>query len=62
MLDKIAWLRREYPNAIIEVDGGINAQTAKSVKDAGANIVVSSNYILGGNGDPKIAYEILKQI
>ena len=62
MLDKIAWLRREYPNAIIEVDGGINAQTAKSVKDAGANIVVSSNYILGGTGDPKIAYEILKQI
>jgi ribulose-phosphate 3-epimerase len=67
-LPKIAWLRREYPHAIIEIDGGITAQTAKSVKDAGADFVVSSNYLFGSStagapaGDPKIAYEILKQI
>jgi ribulose-phosphate 3-epimerase len=66
-LDKIAWLRREYPHAIIEVDGGMNADTARSVKNAGADLIVSSNYIFGdGSGsdgtDPKIAYGILKQI
>lgn len=69
-LEKIAWLRREYPHAIIEVDGGINAHTARSVKDAGADLVVSSSYLFGTPDDaavgiaenPKIAYEILRQV
>ena len=62
MLDKIKWLRREYPHAIIEVDGGMNAQTGRAVKDAGADIIVASNYLFGNGTDPKTAYEILKQI
>ena len=66
MIEKIAWLRREYPNAIIEVDGGINAETARLVKNAGTDLIVSASYLFGrlgeGNaGDPKTAYEILKQ-
>jgi ribulose-phosphate 3-epimerase len=62
MVDKIAWLRREYPNAIIEVDGGMNAQTARTVKDAGADLIVSSSYLFGGGNDPKTAYGILREI
>jgi ribulose-phosphate 3-epimerase len=60
-IEKIAWLRREYPHAIIEVDGGMNPQTAQTVKRAGADLIVSSSYLFG-DGDPKTAYEILKQI
>ena len=30
----------------IEVDGGINSETAKQVKEAGANILVAGNYII----------------
>lgn len=60
-LEKIKWLRREYPHAIIEVDGGMNAETARSAKDAGADMVVSANYLFG-NGDSKSNYEILKEI
>ena len=33
----------------IEVDGGINDKTAPLVKSAGANILVSGNYITGSN-------------
>jgi ribulose-phosphate 3-epimerase len=69
MVDKIVWLRREYPHAIIEVDGGMNAQTARIVKNAGADLIVASSYLFGGGvgensagGDPKIAYGILTQI
>jgi len=67
MVDKIAWLRREYPHAIIEADGGMNAQTARIVKDAGVDLIVSSSYIFGSSdsaaaNDPKLAYEILTQI
>jgi ribulose-phosphate 3-epimerase len=61
VLDKIAWLRRQWPHVIIEVDGGMNAETARMVKNAGADFIVSSNYIFG-DGDPKIAYGILSQI
>lgn len=44
-LDKIANLRLNCPNAIIEVDGGINKEVAMAVKKAGADIINSSSYI-----------------
>lgn len=40
---------QENLNFKIEVDGGINQQTAKLVKDAGADIVVSGNYIFASS-------------
>ncbi len=35
--------------ALIEVDGGINLETAKICRDAGADVVVSASYIFSGN-------------
>jgi len=46
-LDKIKMLRKLEPNLDIEVDGGINAETAKKVIEAGANVLVSGSYIFG---------------
>ena len=60
-IEKIKHLRASAPEAIIEVDGGINAETAKLVKDAGANIVVSASYILD-NQNPKAKYEELSRL
>lgn len=48
-LDKVKWLRERRPNMDIEVDGGINVETAKMAKEAGANIFVSTSYIFNGN-------------
>lgn len=42
---KISELRELMPKIDIEVDGGINEKTAKIVRDAGANILVSGSYI-----------------
>lgn len=61
ILEKLQWLRREYPHAIIEVDGGMNADTVRLVKDAGADLAVSSHYLFE-DGDPAIAYNILTSI
>ena len=58
---KIKFLRHEMPNATIEVDGGINEETAKLVKSAGADMAVSSSYIFN-SPDPKAAYEKLSSI
>lgn len=44
-LEKIAAIREKAPDIDIQVDGGINAETAKLVKKAGANILVSGTYL-----------------
>ncbi|MEA3475850.1 MAG: ribulose-phosphate 3-epimerase [Candidatus Cloacimonadota bacterium] len=38
----------------IEVDGGINYQTAKLVKEAGANIIVAGNFIFNSKNYKKV--------
>ena len=40
------YIEKENLDIDIEVDGGINSETANSVKDAGANILVSGSYII----------------
>ncbi len=61
VLPKIKWLREQKPDAIIEVDGGINPETAKLAKDAGADILVSASYILN-SVNPNKAYEELSRL
>jgi len=56
--EKIRMIREALPDAIIEVDGGMNPETVRQVKDAGADTIVSSNYIFNA-ADPKKAYEEL---
>jgi len=58
MLPKIKELRELAPDIDIEVDGGINAKTAKLAVKAGANILVSGSYIFGAK-DRKKAIEML---
>ncbi|HEX4104043.1 MAG TPA: hypothetical protein VHZ04_01010 [Candidatus Paceibacterota bacterium] len=60
-LDKISFIRANAPDAIIEVDGGMNPDAASLVKKAGADVVVSSNYIFSAK-DPKAAYEALEHV
>jgi ribulose-phosphate 3-epimerase len=59
--DKIRFLREEFPNATIEVDGGMSPLTVWRVKELGADTVVSSSYIFN-SADPKKAYEELTNI
>jgi len=59
VLDKIAELRQKMPDLDIQVDGGINSQTAQLVKKAGANILVSGSYIFEAE-DRKGAIESLR--
>jgi len=53
-VDKIKKLRALYPNIDIEVDGGINNETCKCVKEAGANILVAGSYVFSGDYKAKI--------
>ena len=61
VLNKVAYLREKWPDAKIEVDGGINLETAKLAKDAGADILVSASYIYDSD-NPKEAFTKLSDI
>ena len=56
-LKKIRNIRKLYPNILIEVDGGINADTSAKCVKAGADILVSGSYIY--NND---AYEAIQSL
>lgn len=58
---KIKFLRHEMPNATIEVDGGINEETARLAKESGADIAVSASYIFN-SPDPEAAFKKLSSI
>ncbi len=60
-LDKIRALRQKFPDVKIEVDGGVNLETASKIKEAGADIIVSASYIWESR-NPKEAYLKLKNI
>ncbi|MEK7599014.1 MAG: ribulose-phosphate 3-epimerase [Patescibacteria group bacterium] len=59
IMDKIKTLRRICPSCIIEVDGGVNAENAKELASAGANILSATSAIFAGD-DIKKAIENLK--
>ena len=60
VLEKIKFLREGAPDAIIEVDGGINPETAKLAREAGARVLVSTSYIMN-SPDPASAFRALAE-
>ena len=47
--------------AVIEIDGGVNMETGRLLKDGGADILVAGNYIFS-SPDPLAAIHGLKQL
>ena len=52
-------IEREDSRALIEVDGGVQAETAPRLVDAGVDILVSGSYVFKAD-DPKAAIHVLK--
>ncbi len=61
-VEKIKLIHQNLPDLPIEVDGGINDQTAKLVKDAGATRVVSTSYIFKDSAQVAEAIERLRNV
>ncbi len=59
--DKIRHLRKEQPNCIIEVDGGMDLETAKKAVGAGANIIVAASAIFSAKGGPASSWNDIKK-
>ncbi len=55
--EKLRELRAMLPSEIgVEVDGGVNAATARSVAEAGANLLVAGSAVFGA-ADPGAAFQ-----
>ncbi len=61
VLEKLKELKQKEPDLMVEIDGGINLETAKIVKRAGADIIVSASY-LWQSRNPKKTYEELSSV
>ena len=63
-LEKIAYLRKAVDekgyDCLIEVDGGINAETGKLCREAGVDVLVAGSYLFG-HEDLKERLEALKK-
>ena len=53
-VEKIRQAKKLFPDVLIEVDGGINKNTAKKVIDAGVDVIVAGSAILNAT-DKKVA-------
>lgn len=47
VMRKVQKLRSMYPKLLIEIDGGVNEETAKKCVAAGANVLVAGSYVFG---------------
>lgn len=56
---KLAQARELSPDALIEVDGGIDSQTAEPAAAAGADLLVAGSAIFGAS-EPAAAYEAIR--
>ncbi|HST26065.1 MAG TPA: ribulose-phosphate 3-epimerase [Gaiellaceae bacterium] len=57
--DRIAELRRSVPGTVlVQVDGGVNADNARAVREAGADLLVAGSAIFWQD-DPAAAYRAL---
>lgn len=61
VLDKVRFLNKNHPDVKIEVDGGINPETAKLCKEAGADILAAASYVFD-SADPQRAYKELENV
>lgn len=59
-LEKVKALRKQFPDLLIEVDGGVAVGIARQLADAGANRLVSGSAVFN-SGSPAKALEALRQ-
>ncbi|MBQ7039293.1 MAG: ribulose-phosphate 3-epimerase, partial [Clostridia bacterium] len=58
-LDKIAELRKLYPDLDIEVDGGVKVSNIGKVYEAGANIIVAGSAVFLSENPADVISEML---
>ncbi len=60
-LKKVTWLKEKFPEVLVQVDGGVNEETAALCVKAGADVLVAGTAVFRA-ADPAAAIEALRSI
>ncbi len=58
-LEKLPWLKERFPSVLLEVDGGVNPETAAACRSAGADVLVAGTAVFKAP-DPALAIRALR--
>lgn len=58
-LEKAKWLKKRFPKALIELDGGVNLETLSACVESGADVLVAGTAVFGAD-DPVAAIQQLR--
>ncbi|XP_016844793.1 ribulose-phosphate 3-epimerase [Nasonia vitripennis] len=58
MMKKVSWLRQNYPDLDIEVDGGVGPSTINACAEAGANMIVSGTAVINASDPAKVIKDL----
>lgn len=61
VLQKVTWLKERFPEVLVQVDGGVNEETAALCVKAGADVLVAGTAVFRA-ANPAAAIEILRSI
>ena len=59
-IERVKTYRKEYPNKIIEVDGGVGPENAAVLAEAGANLLVAGSAIFGSSNPIEVILDMKK--
>lgn len=62
MMPKVKWLRENYPNLDIEVDGGVGPSTISACAEAGANMIVSGTAVVQADNQKDVISMLKKTV
>ncbi|XP_037043174.1 ribulose-phosphate 3-epimerase [Bradysia coprophila] len=62
MMPKVKWLRDNYPQLDIEVDGGVGPDTIHACANAGANMIVSGSAIIRADNQKEVITLLKKTV
>lgn len=59
-IERVKTYRKEYPNKIIEVDGGVGPENAAVLAEAGADLLVAGSAIFGSSNPIEVILDMKK--
>lgn len=62
MMPKVQWLRENYPELNIEVDGGVSTTTIDACSKAGANVIVAGTAVINAEDQKKVIAQLKESV
>ncbi len=62
VLEKIKEVKKKYPHLKVQIDGGVNLETASALKEAGADRLIVGSGLFGHDGDVERVVDTFRKL